>query len=120
MQKSESYRINVARALTIVVFSFILTGFAFYEDLISFNNNINNVATNKNLNENYGQLASVASVNLVNKNVGKNQNVPSPIENTKETFKNFFDEIEIQFNNLKDSVSSVIVPFITSIDIYQR
>jgi len=46
--------------------------------------------------------------------------VPSPIENTKQVFGAAFDEIGKQYQELKDSFSSVFVPFISSIEVYER
>lgn len=44
---------------------------------------------------------------------------PGPIENSKNTIRNAFDDFRKQYNDFKESVSSVIVPFITGIEVYE-
>jgi hypothetical protein len=44
---------------------------------------------------------------------------PGPIENSKSTLRNAFDEFAKQYSDFKESVSSVIVPFITGIEVYE-
>ncbi len=44
----------------------------------------------------------------------------SPLENTKVTFNSVFDQISREYQALKDSIASVLVPFITGIDVYNK
>lgn len=46
--------------------------------------------------------------------------IPSPIKNAKEIFIPTLGEITAKYRDLKDSLSDVFVPFITSIEVYER
>ncbi len=105
MQKPESHRHKWALGLTLFFSMLIFVSFAFYRGFISFGNT-GTLADKKPLNN----MANVVSA----------ESVPSPIENSRETFKSSFDGIKKQYQSFKDSVSSVFVPFITGIDVYQR
>ena len=105
MQRSESYRQKSALGLTLFCSIIIFVSFGFYKGFISFGN--------------AGTLANEKSSNNV-ANVVSAKSVPSPIENSKETFKSSFGDIKKQYQSFKDSVSAVFVPFITGIEVYQR
>lgn len=100
MGKPEEHRSKWAFGLTIVFSVLIFTSFLFYKGYVTFGNN---VVSNT-------QVANVVSAGPI----------ISPIESTKETFKAAFAEIGKQYQQLKDSMSAVFVPFITGIDVYQR
>ena len=104
MEKSEEHRNRWALGLAVVCSVFIFTGWAFYNGYLNFGNN-GTIAGQKSANQ-----ASVVSA----------KKVPSPVENTKETFKTAFGEIGKQYQDLKDSMSAVFVPFITGIEVYER
>ena len=91
----------MALGLAVTLSVFIFISFAFYRGFISFGNDN---AISKN------QAANVISA----------KSVPSPIQNSKETFTTAFDEIGKQYQKFKDSMSAVFVPFITSIEVYER
>lgn len=91
-----------ALGLSITLSLFIFTSFAFYKGYIGLE--IESGPSNRN----------VASPKLAV------EEVSSPVENSKKIFKAAFVEIEKQYESFKDSVSSVIVPFITGIEIYER
>ncbi len=101
MEREEGHRNKWALGLTVVFSVFIFTGFAFYRGFISFGNKSIMPA---------GQVASVVSA----------KSVPSPIETSKQTFMAAFGEINTQFQQFKDSMASVLVPFISGIDVYER
>ncbi len=101
MQREEAHRNKWALGLA-VSFSFIIfISFAFYKDYLSFNGG--NLMPKK-------QVANVISADLA----------PSPIQNTKETFQAAFGEINKQYQDFKTSVSNVLVPFFTGIEVYER
>lgn len=60
-------------------------------------------------------------VEVVDKNpVAKNQKENSPLANTKNAFSAAFSEINVKYSEIKESMSSVIVPFMTGIDVYDK
>ena len=101
MEKSEEHRNKWALGLSVTLSVLIFISFAFYKGFISFGGG--GVASES-------QKASVVSA----------ESVPSPIETTKDTFMAAFGEIGKQYQEFKDSVSSVLVPFITGIEVYDR
>ncbi|MFA6270205.1 MAG: hypothetical protein WC657_03295 [Candidatus Paceibacterota bacterium] len=101
MEKSEKHRNGWALGLSVGCSIFIFTSFAFYRGFLNFGEIY--VAPPK-------QVASVVSADLV----------PSPIQNTKKTFEAAFGEIGKKYQELTDSVATVFVPFISSIEVYQR
>jgi hypothetical protein len=101
MEREEAYRNKWALGLTVTLSVFIFVSFAFYKGFLSFGGS--NLAP-KN------QAANVVSA----------ETVPSPLQNTKGTFKAAFDEISKQYNQFTDSVSSVLTPFFTGIEVYER
>ncbi|PIR40199.1 MAG: hypothetical protein COV33_01045 [Candidatus Zambryskibacteria bacterium CG10_big_fil_rev_8_21_14_0_10_34_34] len=105
MEKSEEYRNRWALGLTVVCSIFIFIGWGFFTGFLSFRND-NQVIGQKS----GSQTASVVSAKLV----------PTPIENTKNTFKSVFNGMKEQYKEFKDSMADVFVPFITGIDFYER
>lgn len=105
MQKDEAHRNKWALGLTTTISLFIFVSFAFYKGYLSFGNE--NIIAQK---EPASQVANVISADLA----------PSPFENSKKTFEAAFGEINQQFNLFKESVSAVLVPFVTSIEVYER
>ena len=101
MAKSEEHRNKWALGLAVTFSVFIFVSFAFYKGYLSFGNN--NIMP-KN------QTANVVSADLA----------PSPIQNTKETLKAAFGEINKQYQDFKNSISAVLVPFVTGIEVYER
>jgi hypothetical protein len=105
MAKSEEHRDRWALGLSVTLTIFIFVSFAFYKGYLSFGDK-NIVVQQKYQN----QMTNVLSAKLA----------PSPIQNTKETLKSTFDEIGKQYQEFKDSISSVLVPFVTSIEFYGK
>lgn len=105
MERDEEHRNKWAAGLTFAVSAIIFTGFAFYRGFISFDLGgvIAEIKPEK-------QTASVVSV----------ESAPSPIENSKEIFIAAFEEINNQYQQFKKSVSNVLVPFVTGIEVYER
>lgn len=106
MEREESYRSRWALGSTLFCSFLILISFAFYKGFLSFGAGDGIIAKQKP----ESQLASVVSA----------EKVPSPIQNTKKTFQSAFYEIGKQYQDFKDSLSAVFVPFITGIEIYER
>ena len=107
MEKSEAHRNKWALGLSVSFTVVIFISFAFYKGYLSFGFGSGYMAPNPPAG---GQVANVISA----------KSVPSPIENTKETFKAAFDEISTQYQDFMNSVSNVLGPFFTGIEIYQR
>jgi hypothetical protein len=107
MEREEEHRNKWAWGLSIGLTLIIFVSFSFYRGFISLNFGAGkNIAQQKNS----SQTANVISADLA----------PSPIQNTKQTFSAAFDEIGKQYQELKDSISAVMVPFFTGIEVYER
>jgi hypothetical protein len=104
-QKSEHQRNRWALGLTITFSILIFLSFVFYKGYLNFG--IKNIMSNQKTGNNVAAVVSAKSV-------------PSPIESTKETFRAAFGEIHDQYQKFQDSVSGVLVPFFTSIEVYER
>ena len=102
MQREEAHRNKWALGLSVSLTVVIFLSFAFYKGFLSFGND-STMAGIKSQN----QVAAAASV-------------PSPVENTKETFSAAFGEIGKQYQQFTDSVSAVLTPFFTGIEVYDR
>ena len=102
LEKPDHHRENWALVMATFFSVFIFVSFAFYRGFLSFGGDYQ-IAEQKPTVE----LASVASV-------------PTPIQSTKDTFTNAFKEIDNQYQQFKDSLSAVFVPFITGIEVYER
>ena len=100
MAQSETHRNRWALGLASTFTILIFISFAFYRGFLSFGNPNN--AKN--------QVASVVSA----------EKIPSPLQNTKQTFSSAFSEIDKQYQNFKNSLESVLVPFVTGIEVYER
>jgi len=101
MEKSEEHRNKWALGLSVALFIFIFVSFAFYRGFINFGNN-NSMSKN--------QAANIISADSVS----------SPLQNSKETFMAAFSEVNKQYQEFKNSMSAVLVPFITGIEVYER
>lgn len=105
MAQPEDYRNKWALGLTISLSILILASFTFYKGYLSF-----------------GESGAIAEQKLGNQvaNVISADSASSPIQNTKETFSAGIKEISKKYQELKDSVSDVLVPFVTGIEVYER
>jgi hypothetical protein len=101
MEQSEEHRNKWALGLTIVFSVIIFTSFVFYRGFINFGNGKIKSST---------QMASVVSA----------KSVPSPLETSKGTLMAAFGEINKQYQEFKNSMANVLVPFISGIDVYER
>lgn len=106
MEKEEAHRNRWALGLSITLSLFIFLSWAFYKDFISFQFGS-------------GTLADEISTSQV-ANVSATDTAPSPLENSKDTFLSAFNEIAKQYISLKKSISDVLVPFVTGIEVYER
>ena len=102
MQEPEEHRRRWALGLSIALSAIIFLGWVVQKDMIVFGGGGKVAETGES-----SQLAAVSSI-------------PSPIENSKQTFGAAFKEISKQFDAFKASVSAVFVPFITGIEVYDR
>ena len=102
MSKPEEYRNRWALGLSVTLSVFIFVSFAFYKGYLSFGSE--KLAVGQKYSE---QVASVVIA-------------PSPVENTRKTFETAFEEINKKYQEFKDSLSAVFVPFITGIEVYER
>lgn len=105
MERDEDYRGRWALGLSVFFTLVIFFSFAFYKGYLSLGGEAN-LASQKSS----SQMANVVSADAV----------PSPIQNTKQVFGAAFDEIGKKYNEFIDSISSVFVPFVSSIEVYER
>lgn len=105
MERDESYRGKWAFGLATIFSVLILFSFAFYKGYLGFGGEADLA-----LQKPSSQVANVVSADAA----------PSPIQNTKQVFGAAFDEISKQYQELKDLFSSVFVPFISNIEVYER
>jgi|SRR3989344_5405296 len=96
MERDEEHRNKWALGMTVALSVFIFTGFAFYNGYLKIPSS--------------SQAANVVSADLA----------PTPLTNSKQTFGAAFEEISKQYSLFKESVSAVLVPFITGIEVYDR
>ena len=105
MEKSEEHRNKWAFGLTVICSIFIFTGWGFFSGFLNFGGG--------------SELTKQASKNQTAA-VVSTKSVPSPIENTKNTFKSAFGGIKEQYQEFKNSMADVFVPFITGIEVYEK
>lgn len=101
MQKPERTRSNWALGLSTLITALILVSFGFYKGFLGFGTGAVRP---------YLEQASVLSVTQA----------PSPMQSTSEAFKSAWGEVSQKYNELKDEISNVLVPFFTSIEVYER
>ncbi len=106
MERDAAHRNKWAFGLATALSVFILVGFGFYKGYLSFENTNAVVAKSEKSN----QTATVITA-------GK---APTPITNSKETIGGIFDEIKNQYSQFIESINSVLVPFVTGIEVYER
>ncbi len=102
MEKGEEHRARWAFGLATVLSLFILVGFGFYKGYLGIN-----ITGGK-------QVASAVSAST------DSVKALSPVQNSKKIIKTSLKEINKQYQALKEAVASVIVPFITGIEVYNK
>lgn len=107
MEREEGYRNRWAVGLSIGLSVFIFTGFAFYKGILRLDRGA--VAAEKPASASQKAAVVVSAATA-----------PSPFENSKRNLEAAFGEIGKQYDILKDSLSRVLVPFVTSIEVYER
>lgn len=102
MEKPEEYRNRWALGLATTFSVLIFVSFAFYKGYI-----------------NFGSGGAVAESQMAS--VAKTEVAPSPVESSREAFAAVFEEIiTIQYQKVKDSLASVMVPFWSNIEVYEK
>lgn len=101
MEKPEEYRNRWALGLATTLSVVIFISFAFYKGYI-------NLGGGDTVPQ--SQVASVI----------KTEAAPSPVESSKDTFAAIFKEITVQYQKVKDSLASVLVPFWSNIEVYEK
>jgi hypothetical protein len=107
MERGEEHRSKWAVSLSFGMTILIFMSFAFYKGFLSFGIGGGGAIANQN---SQNQVANVLFA----------EKAPSPIQSTGQTFSSAFSEIGHQYQALKDSLSNVLVPFVTGIDVYNR
>lgn len=107
MRQDEKKRANWALGLSISVFSLILVGFAFQKGYINVGNNQDSQFVSNTSKSNVASVIEASSA-------------PSPLENTRQTIDVATSQIKNQYKSFLDSVSAVLVPFVSGIDVYER
>ena len=105
MSRERDHRNKWANTLTAITFCIVLLSFSFHKGFINFSSPV---------------VQNSPSASLETANVVDASKVPSPIENSKQTINAAFDEIKNQYSNILENLSSVLVPFISNIDVYEQ
>lgn len=106
MQKTDRERQKWALGLSVTLSVFIFFGWAFVNGYLNFSNQ-NAVMAESGLRK---DMASVVSAD----------EAPTPLESSKETFGAAFAEIGKTYNEFMESMSAVLVPFVSGIEVYER
>lgn len=69
---------------------------------------------------NFGGKGTVAKEKKTNQVAAAAVSAQSPLENSKEVFKAAFKEIDSKYQEIKNSIANVLVPFVTGIEVYER
>lgn len=101
MEKGEDHRAKWAFGISLALSLFILVGFGFYKGYL-------------NINFGSGQMASAVSAST------DSVKTLSPIDNSKKIIKSALRDVKKQYDALKDSVASVLVPFMSGVEVYQK
>lgn len=101
MRKSEKERNRWALGASMLLSLMIFVGFGFYKGYIT----IGDPSLKPS-----GQVANAVSAKAA----------PSPIQNSKETLTEVFGEMGERYREFKETVSGVLVPFVTGIEVYER
>lgn len=103
-QREEKYRRRFAFSISLIVFVFVLGAWVLNRGIIDINGGGSAIfSKDKNTN----QVASV-------------ETVPSPLDSSKQTFRSVWGEISKSYREVKSSISDVLVPFVTGIEVYER
>lgn len=105
MEREEEHRNRWAIGLSVTLSIFILLSFAFYKGYLSLG--ASSTVAEKRYSE---QLANVVSAEAA----------PSPIESSKETFISILGDMNQKYREFKETISAVLVPFVTGIEVYER
>lgn len=106
LEQPEEKRHKLALGLSTALTILIIFSWAFSKGILSLRSPNTTVAEK----DDSSQVANVISA----------EKAESPFQSTKETFESAFKQIESQYNEFKESVMSVMVPFVTGIEVYER
>ncbi len=101
-QKPESHKQGVALSLSLVITFLVALGWAGQRGMIG-----------------GGDLAEAPKVENQNQ-TALSVNALSPIESSKQSLSSGLSQIKEVYDSFKDSLASVLVPFITGIEVYER
>ena len=101
-QKPESYKRGMALGLSLLLTFFIAFGWAGQKGILGGGSSVAEIPKVKKT-----QTANVASA-------------VSPAESSKQSVLSGFTEIKKTWTDFKDSISSVLVPFMTGIEVYEK
>lgn len=102
-KRDEEYRRKFALYTSLFVFVAIFSIWSFERGILDLNSDNSNISKK----ENTGQLASVEAT-------------PSPLDSSKEVVDSVWSEISKSYEEFKESLSNVFVPFVTGIEVYER
>jgi hypothetical protein len=108
--KPEEYRRKFALGASTGIFLVMFFSWTYFNGYLGFLNFGGSTIVVSS--DNSSQIATVS--------VKDNIKTTSPFENASNTFGGLFDEITRQYETVRDSVSSVLVPFVTNIDVYEK
>ena len=106
MEQSESHRAKWALGLTLFLFVLIVLAWLFYRGFLHFGTEDKKISKIKAVE----QVSNVVSADTV----------PSPLNDLGEKVGSSIGQIKMEISNFKNSMYSVLVPFVSSIDVYQK
>lgn len=102
-KRDEEYRRKFALYASLFVFVAVFGVWSLQRGILDLNSGRPDISKK----ENSGQLASVEAA-------------PSPLDSSKEVAGSVWSELNKSYNELKESLSNVFVPFVTGIEVYER
>ncbi len=102
-KRGEEYRRRTALAASLLVFVSVLGVWSVQKGYLDFGSNNSIISKDRDISE-----------------IAKVESAPSPLDSSKGALNSIWSEINKTYIDFKDSVSSVFVPFITGIEVYER
>ena len=110
-KKPEEYRRKFALGVSSGIFLAMFFSWSYFNGFFGFSDRV--VAVNT---KTPAQIVAVSDKN----NTNIDTKSYSPFQSASNTFSGVFGEITKQYEAVRDSMASVLVPFVTNIDVYEK
>ncbi len=111
MTREKEYRNKWALALTALTFVLVLAAFGFYKGFLPLGGGAAALTSSQKAAEEEAEREMIAK---------NTQKMPSPLQNSVQTISTAASEMKTVYDSFVGSLSSVLVPFISSIDVYNK